>query len=78
MEESMSGKPGASIQRGRRSSAAKCVTIFISYSRKDDQWATRIHEALENNNITVWRDKSRIRAGEKISDSISSAINLAN
>lgn len=54
------------------------VTVFVSYSQKDDAWAARIQDALEREGVRVWRDKSRLIAGHDIQDSLSSAISDVN
>lgn len=48
--------------------------VFISYSRKDTDWADRIKAALESNGISCWMDRAGIKAGEKYTREIINAI----
>ncbi len=48
--------------------------VFISYSRKDTDWALRIKNTLESNGVSCWMDKSGINAGERYTRSIIDAI----
>ncbi len=48
--------------------------VFISYSRKDTDWADRIKATLESNGIICWMDREGINAGEKYTRKIIGAI----
>lgn len=48
--------------------------VFISYSRKDTDWADRIKATLESNGILCWMDREGINAGEKYTSKIIDAI----
>lgn len=48
--------------------------VFISYSRKDTDWADRIKASLESNGIACWMDREGINAGEKYTRKIINAI----
>ena len=37
--------------------SAKRCKVFLSYCHDDDQQVTRLHEALENENMDLWWDK---------------------
>lgn len=52
--------------------------IFMSYSRKDADIAQPIEAALESHRLSVWRDISALRAGEKWKTAIDHAINNAD
>ncbi len=47
--------------------------IFISYARKDANFAKRLHNGIEANGISVWMDND-ITAGEHYTDEIDSAL----
>ena len=48
--------------------------VFISYSREDSQWASRIMDILESNGISCWMDRAGITVGGKYTREIISAI----
>jgi hypothetical protein len=48
--------------------------IFISYSRKDIEYAQHIHQELEKRNYRVWRDEKDIMPGDHWMDGITKAI----
>jgi len=47
---------------------------FLSYSSQDVNWASRIETALESRGITVFRDKTRLVAGDAWDDQLQGAI----
>src|SRR5262245_26845055 len=48
--------------------------VFISYSRKDVDWASRLERDLKKRGISVFRDEERLRAGEKWDQQLQDAI----
>ncbi|MCI8270362.1 MAG: TIR domain-containing protein [Lachnospiraceae bacterium] len=48
--------------------------VFISYSRKDTEWADKIKNTLEENHIDCWMDRAGIYAGGKYTREIIDAI----
>ncbi len=48
--------------------------VFISYSRKDTEWADKIKSTLEENHIDCWMDRAGIYAGGKYTREIIDAI----
>lgn len=54
-----------------RSSYESC---FISYSRKDKEFATRLHKSLSDAGIRCWLDEKEIRPGDEIHEEIDKAI----
>ncbi len=55
-------------------SATMDEKVFISYSRKDTDWADRIKATLESNGVSCWMDRAGINAGEKYTREIINAI----
>lgn len=51
--------------------------IFISYSRRDAQFAADLYEALTNKGLNVWYDKQNLTAGGKFMKEIKQAIKSA-
>jgi len=50
------------------------ISIFISYSSKDLDIATKLHTDLESHGIEVWRDRNGIRKGDFWDDKITEAL----
>lgn len=48
--------------------------VFISYSRKDTKYASRLHRALEKNGIEVWRDVDDMPPGKPFPEETAKAI----
>jgi hypothetical protein len=48
--------------------------VFLSYSTRDAEKATRIADDLRANGLTVWHDASNLHGGERIRESIDRAI----
>jgi FMN phosphatase YigB (HAD superfamily) len=48
--------------------------VFISYSHSDEDIVIKIESALKDEGTKIWRDKSKIPAGESISHAITEAI----
>lgn len=55
-------------------SASMDEKVFISYSRKDTDWADRIKATLESNGVSCWMDRAGIKAGERYTKEIINAI----
>jgi len=49
-------------------------SIFISYSTKDGEFAQKLHDDLQNNDVRCWFAPHDIEAGKKIHEQIGSAI----
>ncbi|WP_371501750.1 toll/interleukin-1 receptor domain-containing protein [Kitasatospora sp. NBC_00374] len=49
-------------------------TVFISYSSRDEQFATRLHELLEANGVDTWFAPHDIRGGRTILEQITEEI----
>jgi len=49
-------------------------TCFISYSHKDEEFAQRLHAALQNKGVRCWFASEKMKIGDKILDTIDSAI----
>jgi hypothetical protein len=56
--------------------AIQHYSCFISYSAKDDDFAKRIHESLQNSGVRCWFAPHDLPIGGKILDSIDEAIRL--
>jgi TIR domain-containing protein len=52
--------------------------VFLSYSTSDARTAERIQHDLEQAGISVWRDKTRIETGDRLRDSVNSALRSAD
>lgn len=50
------------------------LQVFVSYSRKDSDFARRLVTALETQGIQTWIDREGIHAGSKWSETIQSAL----
>jgi tetratricopeptide (TPR) repeat protein len=51
--------------------------IFISYSRKDDEFVNNLRQSLEECGISVWIDSQNMRGGSKLHKDIADAIEHA-
>jgi uncharacterized protein YjbI with pentapeptide repeats len=51
-------------------------SCFISYSSKDDEFATELHCKLQAQHVRCWRDSEDLKIGDKFQDVIDSAIRL--
>src|SRR5689334_1097111 len=54
------------------------MRVFISYSRKDIQFAERLEDDLSLRDIEVWRDKTNIQPGSSWSDEIQNALDTSD
>lgn len=53
------------------------TSAFVSYSRRDDEIASRLHSDLEANGITIWRDRQDITGGQFWDNRIEQALSDA-
>lgn len=44
---------------------ARGYDVFVSYSRDDEVWVSRLKHALEKKGLTVWFDRDQIKPGER-------------
>ena len=51
-------------------------SCFISYSGKDQEFADRLHEGLQNKGVRCWFAPHDVKAGEKLHEQIDAAIRL--
>ncbi len=51
-------------------------SCFISYSTKDQKFADRLYEGLQNNGVRCWFAPHDVKAGEKLHEQIDAAIRL--
>ncbi len=51
-------------------------SCFISYSGKDQEFADRLHEGLQNKGVRCWFAPHDVKAGEKLHEQIGEAIRL--
>jgi hypothetical protein len=51
-------------------------SCFISYSSKDDGFATKLHGKLQAQHVRCWKDSEDLKIGDKFQDVIDSAIRL--
>jgi len=58
-------------------SPPKKASVFISYSKKDVEFVTRLVETLKGKNVPVWIDQEQIRPGESIPRAVSRGIEQA-
>jgi hypothetical protein len=56
--------------------AFQYYSCFISYSTKDQDFATRIHSDLQDNGVRCWFAPHDVQAGKKLHEQIDSAIRL--
>jgi hypothetical protein len=52
----------------------KQIKIFISYSRRDKYFVTKLKKSLESFNFKVWLDEANIKVGESLYERIFNAI----
>ena len=52
----------------------KQVSVFISYSSKDNEFAKKLAIGLQNANVSVWIDEGEIKVGESLIEKISNSI----
>ena len=52
----------------------KYLSVFISYSHKDKDFAHWLFNKLKNQGVRCWLDEKNIKIGERILDSINSGI----
>jgi len=57
-------------------SALEYYSCFISYSGKDHEFASRIHDDLQANGVRCWFAPHRVQAGKKLYEQIDTAIQL--
>jgi hypothetical protein len=48
--------------------------VFISYSHKDEPWASELAESLKAEGVQAWYDQAQIAPGDRISDKIGDAL----
>lgn len=58
------------------SSAIDFYSCFISYSRKDQEFADRLHADLQNSGVRCWFAPHDIQGGKKIHEQIDAAIRI--
>lgn len=51
-------------------------SVFISYSHKDKEFATRLHDALKDQGIRCWLDAHQILPGDDIYEEVSRGIGM--
>lgn len=51
--------------------------VFISYSSKNEEYASAVHEKLQSNGIKCWLDSSNIRTASNFAQEIVDALNEA-
>jgi hypothetical protein len=56
--------------------AIQFYSCFISYSSSDDEFARRLHAALQNNGVRCWFAPHDMKIGAKILDTLDEAIRL--
>ncbi len=56
--------------------AFEFYSCFISYSRRDEDFANRIYEGLQNNGVRCWFAPHHVQAGKKLHEQIDTAIRL--
>ena len=56
--------------------AIQFYSCFISYSGKDQEFADRLHEGLQNKGVRCWFAPHDVKAGEKLHEQIDAAIRL--
>jgi hypothetical protein len=56
--------------------AIQFYSCFISYSTKDQEFADRLHEGLQNKGVRCWFAPHNVKAGEKLNEQIDQAIRL--
>ena len=56
--------------------AIEFYSCFISYSSKDDEFARRLHEGLQDNGVRCWFAPEDLRIGDKFRTRIDEAIRL--
>lgn len=49
-------------------------SVFISYSRRDADWARSFAQALKQRGVSVWFDEFEVRPGEAWHDALESAL----
>ncbi len=55
---------------------AEFYSCFISYSSKDDKFAVKLYDALQEAGIRCWLDKHEIRVGDELQSKINEGIRL--
>jgi nucleoside 2-deoxyribosyltransferase len=48
--------------------------VFISYSRRDADWARSFAEALKQRGVSVWFDEFDVQPGESLRDALEAAL----
>src|ERR1700683_648757 len=54
--------------------AVELSSCFISYSSKDDGFATKLHGKLQAQHVRCWKDSEDLKIGDKFQDAIERAI----
>ena len=70
-------RPGRAARRRRRpriDASGRVPSVFISYSRRDGEFASRLHDALAERGYDVWIDREDIPPSAKWFDEIRSGI----
>ena len=72
------GVPEAFITfaRSLATSPIEFYSCFISYSSKDDGFATELHTRLQEQHVRCWKDSEDLKIGDKFQDEIERAIRL--
>ncbi|HVO41991.1 MAG TPA: toll/interleukin-1 receptor domain-containing protein [Aggregatilineales bacterium] len=73
------GVPDFLIKQQSRlvSVASEYPQSFISYSHKDEDFAAKLENALQNRGFRCWRDKTRMSADGTILDQVSRALDIS-
>jgi TIR domain-containing protein/pentapeptide repeat protein len=51
-------------------------SCFISYSNKDDGFATELHNKLQGHNVRCWKDSEDLKIGDRFQEEIERAIRI--
>jgi len=54
------------------------MSVFISYSHLDDEFAEKLCMELIKHHVPVWRDKRQLQVGDSITDSVEEALEKAS
>jgi len=66
----------ATIHRLHSKGASQYYSCFISYSSKDQEFAQRLHDDLQNNDVRCWIDREDLKIGDPIRPTIDRQIRL--
>ncbi len=65
----------AELQRGR---PIQFYSVFISYSHANKDFATKLHDALQERGVRCWLDEKSIRIGDRIRHAVDEGIRLSD